>query len=171
MHATFLSKIRLALAVFWLTASPSIAQQQAPFALSIRASHFEIGSEIGNTSFERVKAGSPVQVELSFTNLSNDEIWYVRTNPIRDYAISVADTEGGRVQETAKLQELRSVLAGKTTKVISSSVSASQLKPGETRVEYILLTDFYNMSKPGRYTVQVSKGAVKSNPITIVVTQ
>ena len=43
------------------------------------------------------------------------------------------------------------------------------LEPGETMKDELVISDLYNMSRPGKYSVQVSCRGAKSNTITVTV--
>ena len=63
---------------------------------------------------------------------------------------------------------------GETT-VIVASVATRYLQPGESKKDEIILNKLYDLSKPGKYTVQVLglddvRRTVKSNTITVTIT-
>jgi hypothetical protein len=44
-----------------------------------------------------------------------------------------------------------------------------ELRPGETRKEEVVISDLFDMSRPGKYSVQVTCKGAKSNTITMTV--
>jgi hypothetical protein len=43
------------------------------------------------------------------------------------------------------------------------------LKPGKTRKGSLVISDLYDLTHPGKYSVQVRRATVKSNTITVAV--
>ena len=92
------------------------------------------------------------------------------------YEIEVRNDKGLSAPPSAYLRDLRN-----KTNVSFSSNLAQWLKPGESFVDEILVTKFYDLSQPGKYTISVTrdippaqnlgKGTVRSNTITVTVTK
>ena len=65
---------------------------------------------------------------------------------------------------------------GKSSLVVAYSAWNAHVKPGATFEDHVDLTSIYDLSQPGKYTVQVqrtdavSKTLVKSNTVTVTVT-
>lgn len=142
------------------------ASGQTPFALKLVASN------------ETVKAGSEARIEITFTNTSDRDIHLSRPPgdvPAAElsYSFEVRDEKGELVPET-RYGQLFEEHHGR----IRGSWISRTLKPGESIKETSLINQLYDMSLPGKYTIQVShdmpegsgKGKVKSNTVTIVVT-
>jgi len=88
------------------------------------------------------------------------------------YVIDVRDEEGSPVPETELMRELRDP----NHRGFGSGM-LFQYKPGESWKEELMVTLYYEMSRPGKYTIQVERklpkelgiGTVKSNIITITI--
>lgn len=151
--------------VIWLSATTllmacnSFAQTAADssrpdsFTLAISADH------------RTAKAGAKVVVHIAITNTSDKPI--ALHAEIEDYGFMVdvtavghgtaLDTDRGR--EWKKNGGMRGVTSG----------PGFLLNPGETTNGPLVISDLYDLSRPGKYSVQVSRGAVKSNAITLTV--
>jgi len=132
----------------------------APFALSITGPRAS------------VKSGAEIRVHVTLTNTSDREITIFDTNRDCDYQAEVVDEAGQPAIET----EYRRTLKCEGPSVISRNVLIT-LKPGETREDELVISDLYDMRRPGHYAVHVSRkipkdlgqGTARSNGITIVV--
>ena len=121
-----------------------------------------------------IKKGSEVRVEVTITNNSNRPITLEITSPLCDYEVEVRDGGGNLAPDT----DIK-----KTTDCANRTATGmnviAQLRPHESQKDTIPITLFSDMSKPGKYSVQVTwKGpkeignvAVKSNKITVTVTE
>lgn len=116
-----------------------------------------------------VKAGSPITLYLVVTNTSDHLIQY---DPSLDRLhIELLNHQGGLVPPTERGQKTLAY-RGYENKAFSY-----QIKPdGSVRGAEIPLNTIYDLSRPGEYTIQVSrfddtsKTWVKSNTITLTVT-
>jgi hypothetical protein len=132
-----------------------------PLTISIRA-----GRDIASAS-------STVQLQVTLRNNSNRTITLELTSPLCDYAVEVRDSTGNLAPDTEVKREsdCASHAAGRDIIV--------QLRPHESHKDTIPLSMFSDMSKPGKYSVQVmwkspkefGGGVAKSNTITITVTK
>jgi hypothetical protein len=116
-------------------------------------------------------AGSPVKVTVRLTNTSNHQIngsiEYDVSGVDYGYLYEVRDGKGDLIEQK-KHDWSRSG---------QNSVEVIMLKPGESRDNVTLVSAAYDLSKPGKYTIQISMpvsndpGAalVKSNAITVTV--
>jgi len=115
---------------------------------------------------------SQVEVKLTLTNTSSFQITVRDTNPWCDYALEVHDSRGQSAPETAYKRGLRcdfQVTAGRNLITI--------LKPGQSYHDALSVNEVYDLSRPGKYFVQVLRqipkelggGTIKSNAITIAV--
>jgi hypothetical protein len=145
---------------------------EAPFTLTITAD--PTNAVLDDTSDRAVKAGSSVVIRIRKTNTSDREIvkWPTTGGPFGD-SFEVRDGSG-------KLVGLR-----KSNKVGTLGGGEGRLRgskdmvlpPGESKIDYAQISDWYDMAEPGAYTVQVSQhvssdpasDVVKSNTITITV--
>jgi hypothetical protein len=143
------------LATVGQSAKASQSKSVKPFTLSI-------------SSRPTVALGSPVEVTVRLTNMSNHDI-NGSTGNIRGfsygYDYDVRD-EGSRVVQQKQIDPTH-----------QSSAQIVMLKPGQSRDELTRISEVYDLS-PGKYTIQLSMpvssdpGAdvVKSNKITITIT-
>jgi hypothetical protein len=113
-----------------------------------------------------------VQLQVTLRNNSNRTITLELTSPLCDYAVEVRDSTGNLAPDTEVKREsdCASHAAGRDIIV--------QLRPHESHKDTIPLSMFSDMSKPGKYSVQIMSkppkefgGVVaKSNTITVTVT-
>jgi hypothetical protein len=138
-------------------------------SLTIRASHFLDTFDKVDGSFDRVKSGSPVVIEITHTNVSKQDAVYTWMSRMDNYTILVSRDDRKVVGETEKLRDFKDAIAGKSNKVIRSSIRQTVLKAGEQRHLHLVLTDYYDLSEPGRYRIQILEGLLQSNRITVEV--
>jgi hypothetical protein len=150
--------------VLALLGAASAQSSQLPFSIGISA--------------ERpvVKAGSDVFIQIQMVNTSNHDVDCTRvpTNASdRAYQYDIRDSRGNLAEKMT--------LAPKHPEIKETfSIWPCVLKPGEsTSKDDNLISKLYDLSRPGKYVVQVSRfisgarkeeGVVKSNTITITVT-
>jgi hypothetical protein len=134
-----------------------------------------------------IKVGSEVRLDVTTKNVSNQTIYmFFSTAPGRDPEIHLRDSKGNPVLETPYGQKVHGTDPNR--RPFSGSVFGYQetLKPGETFEEKLNLSEEYDLSKPGEYTIQVRRhdvlseddlksksrtvAFVKSNTITITIT-
>ncbi len=134
----------------------------APFSLAI------------STVQESVPAGSDIKLTIKLTNDTNHDITLIDMDQYCDYTVEVRDSNGQSVPETEKKRKLNC-----TDNPVAGKVITTKLKPGEHH-EYLIFPDvLFDMIRPDKYTVQVSRkipkelgqGQVKSNTIEIAVTE
>jgi hypothetical protein len=120
-----------------------------------------------------VSAGSDVKLKVIFANNTGKDLHYGVGGPGRGgpaFDIDVRDSEGKPVPETAYGLKMH----GKDPHPWAGSVFTVTSGPGKTMEEELILSKEYDLSKPGKYTVQTQggKGATrtaKSSVITITV--
>lgn len=119
-------------------------------------------------------AGAIIKVKAKLTNLTDHVITFFDTNSDCDYLTEVRGDSGNPAPETAYKRQLQcSDKSGDSRNILVS------LKPREAIGEEILVSRLYELRRPGNYTVQVSrrvpkgvgKGPIKSNVVTITVTE
>jgi hypothetical protein len=123
---------------------------------------------------ETVNAGSDVELMIKLTNNTNYDITFVSTNQYCDYAVEVEDGNGQSAPETEQKRKLKCAEHPVAGKVITV-----RLKPGEYHEDLLVLNQLFDMTRPDKYTVQVTreipkelgKGHVKSKRIGITVTE
>jgi len=162
------------------TAGVALAQTvQQPFSLTISAAH------------DTVKAGAPIVIEIRFKNISDHNIRRtVRPEgpthgELLGFPPIARDVEG----KEPPLTKLGRLEFGRQKPgeddfyvyMIESGIGSSWLRPGGVMMPVIKLNELYDLSIPGKYTVQVLHGGydlhgvpddkteVKSNTITVTV--
>ena len=123
-----------------------------------------------------VKPGSDVRIKVDIKNTSTQQIRLFRSkyDDGRPYKIEVSDEEGG----AARLTKFgRKVLKNEGYGTIDFGGGGHiALAPGATLGDDLLISDLFDLTVPGKYTVQLQRldeagTAVKSNTITITVTE
>ena len=122
-----------------------------------------------------VSAGSPVLISLQLTNASKREInpgWIRDVGGVIDTIdeFDVRDSQGRLIPKKTRNPNLP---------LVGSATSLATTKPGATSECIQDLARWFDLSRPGKYVVQASRpingdkkeGTVKSNKITITVTQ
>lgn len=149
-------------------ASPSICGPRRPFSLVLAPPK------------EPLKAGQELPLLVTVTNTSNRDITFARSSNLTPeeghrYQIEVQDAQGHPALPSAHVLALR----GKDTVDVSIHNISRTLARGESFVDQVTVTTFYDLSQPGNYTISVAreipphqslgKGTVESNKITITV--
>jgi dipeptidyl aminopeptidase/acylaminoacyl peptidase/outer membrane biosynthesis protein TonB len=123
-----------------------------------------------STPSDEVQMGADARIVITLSNTSDREILFAHrpgtNNPEFSYRIDVRNAAGREVEETAYAREagLRQQTEGR---------SVDYVQPGMSTVQTAHLGRLVNLSRPGRYTVRVSrvdpgtKAVVKSNEVTL----
>jgi hypothetical protein len=130
---------------------------QAPFTLTI------------SVADAVVKAGTPVQVKVRMTNISDHDVNVSGSydGPVNiSYRYDVRDSAG----RPAKSRQHNNPISGHSR--------IRTLKPGESTEDMTLVTEEFDMANPGVYVIQLSRpatdnpkeGVVKSNKLEVTVT-
>jgi acetyl esterase/lipase len=152
------------------TATPVAAREKAPSNSSANGdSRASFQIELSAPSDE-VQVGGDARIVITLSNRSDHEILFAHrpgtNNPEFSYRIDVRNAAGREVEETAYAREAR---IGQQ----SEGRSVDYVQPGMSSVQTAHLARLVNLSRPGRYTVRVSrvdpatKAVVKSNEITL----
>jgi hypothetical protein len=166
--------IRLSILLYLLAASAAFAlgQAQKPspeFTLAIQAEQ------------SSVKAGQLVVVIVSHMNITGHVINDGRTSNPMEYLTFRISRDGIPVDETAVLKQMHGIGLGPGEVYLTgmTSPSAARLKPGKSSQDTVEVSSYYDMSKPGTYSITVSQETrlgtpeesttVTSNTITITV--
>jgi hypothetical protein len=120
-----------------------------------------------------VRAGSDVKLNIVLANTTGKDLHSGYGGPGRDgpvFDIDIRDSRNVAVPETP----FGLTLHGKNPHPFAGSVFSAPSHPGEPIKEELILSKEYDLSKPGKYTVQVRERhpvfqTVKSNVITITV--
>jgi hypothetical protein len=151
----------LTLIILAVCAASSVHSTAAPFTLTLDAGE------------KAVKAGSELKTYVTLRNSSNRAIYMSVGSSDVDYAIEVRDSQGRLAPDTDFARKLKE-------RAYYSNDTVFTLQPGESLPKTPLVaTKFYDLSRPGKYLIQVSRGVpkeigggtVKSNTITIAVTE
>jgi|GEM_PF-4682059 hypothetical protein len=114
---------------------------------------------------QKAKAGSEILVTVTLTNTSDQTLGFIATPsaPVDGYMIDVRDGNGKEVQETWK---------GKERKVWHASFSRiKKLRPGENWGTVFTVNEFLDLSRPGEYSIQLTREKVVSNQIMVRVVE
>jgi hypothetical protein len=125
------------------------------------------------------KSGSEIRLQIAITNITDSDIAISRaiddtSAEVGGWTIEVWDDTDKAPPETQYQRLLRG--EGLPDEPLEWSVIMGSLSPGETFKDAMIVTKFYDLSKPGKYSIQVqridptSKVAVKSDKITVTVT-
>jgi hypothetical protein len=118
-----------------------------------------------------VNLGSDAKLKVVFTNNTGKNLYFSAGGPGRSgpvFDIDLRDGEGNPVQETA----YGVTMHGKDPRPFSGSVFRATAAPGQTLEETVLLNKEFEITKPGKYTVQVRGKTpngrfVRSNTVAI----
>jgi hypothetical protein len=130
-----------------------------------------------------VARGSAVKVTIILKNTSNQDIVIPRSNA-NDQGefhnkITIRDEEGNLVADKATIAahiDRKKDTQSELTSLTMETVINFTLKPGESLKDGIKLSEIYDISKPGKYSIEVERTddttntVVKSNTITLTVT-
>jgi hypothetical protein len=132
-----------------------------------------------------ISAGSEPKLSIVLKNTSDHEIMLGRSvqpgHGELHHDVEVRDDKGDLAPETEYHRKIKGRLSATPGKAPPPPNVRSDIfipmKPGETRNDDLTISKLYDLSKPGKYTIQVSrfdedtKGVVKSNTITVSVTK
>lgn len=157
-----LLRIALVVTAFWVGRAISA---QTPFAITISPSHDGVTAGDGV-----MKAGSPVFVVVEVKNDSGKTASSSQWDYNEYYTFEVRDATGYPASETESMKRWKDPARRK-----SGHGLISHYKTGESWHERLIVSEFYDMSRPGAYTIQLERqrpeelgqGTVISNTITI----
>jgi hypothetical protein len=142
-----------------------------PFAITIVSSNDALLAGPGVQ-----KAGSPIFLLVTLTNNSTRTVSVPSFD--RDYyTIDVRDEHGKSVPETDEARKTKKAMKAPNARMFRSGVT-EELKPHETSRHTIDVSQYLDVSRPGKYTIQATRqlpeelgpGVVKSNTISLTVT-
>jgi hypothetical protein len=120
-----------------------------------------------------VKAGSEVRLDIVLTNTSDENIvisgWEDQSCEI--YEIEIHDSEGKRLPQRneclpSENPNQTTVCVSASSPVIRTCVPQNQvLKPHGEMKEKILVNELYDLSRPGKYTIQAQRA---NSPRTVI---
>lgn len=150
----------LTLVILTLCATDTVRGNTQPFTLILEAEE------------NPVKAGSEVKVEITLCNSSNRAMHMSYGLSELDYAFEVRDSQDRIPPETEFARKSKG-------RGYFSSDHLFYLQLGESLPKApLVVSKFYDLSRPGKYTIQVSRavpkelggGTIKSKAITITIT-
>jgi hypothetical protein len=130
---------------------------------------------------EPLKAGTELILSVTVTNTSDRNISFITSPGLVPedgflYEIDVRDAQGRSAPPSAYLRNRDPRIS-----IYKGSMTHRTLKPGESFVDEVTVTGFYDLSQPGEYKISVArsmppyqnlgKGRVKSNVITVTLTK
>jgi hypothetical protein len=125
------------------------------------------------------KAGTDLRLLVTVTNTSNREITFITSpGPLPEddsqYELTVRDEHGQPAPPSTYMRT-----RDKRLPIDYGSRVGKTLKPGESFVDTVTITRFFDLSRPGKYTIAVLRqnpprqnlgdGKVKSNSVTVAV--
>lgn len=129
---------------------------------------------------EPIKAGTEVRLLVTVKNTSNRTISFVVSPGLVPedgllYRINARDAKGQQAPPSAAIRNRDKRVSAQ----YFISRTARTLRPGAFFVDQVTITDFYDLSEPGNYTISLAreipvhqklgKGSVKSNDVTVTI--
>jgi hypothetical protein len=161
------SKLLQMLAIAAIVCTAQTVCSQTPLSIKLSPSR-------GDTSVGTgvVTAGSAVAVLVELTNSSDKTVSSMSVDYPQYYSLDIRDEQGFPVPETEFTRELH-----RPGHRAFGGGLLLEYKPGDSWKEQVTITRYYEMGRPGKYTVQLERklpeelgvGTVKSNTITITV--
>jgi len=159
--------VSMTLGALGIALATSIQGQSSPVAQNVQP----MFSITISTPHDVIKAGTNVFVKVALTNTSKHQIRLNSSNGTQEMQdIVIRDDQGN-----SPLSKIgRDIAAGRDWLV--GSEHSFTIEPGKTVTERVGVPSTYDLSQPGKYTMQVqkrdpySKTVVKSNTITLTVT-
>jgi hypothetical protein len=131
--------------------------------------------------YQSLKSGAELRLRITVKNISGRPIAFIRSpGSVPEegfrYAIEVRDDQGRLAPISEYVRELKKKATG-----TFESRYARWLKPGESFEDEVTTTKFYDLTRPGKYAISVSreilpaqelpKGKVTSNSVIVTVIQ
>jgi hypothetical protein len=110
---------------------------------------------------ETVRVGSDLKIKTKLTNTSNRAISFFDTNRECDYPPDVRMEDGRQAPRTSDYSH---VSCGDA----SGRRIAIKLEPGQSTEDELIINQFYDLSRPGKYHIQVTRKLPKETGITDV---
>jgi hypothetical protein len=126
-----------------------------------------------------VQLGTQVRVTITLKNNSDYDIAFDSSSVPGEaefhYSVLLLDDDGKPVPET----KYSRILQGKEHETYTENVLSVTIQPNEEAKDDFVLNKLFDLSKPGKYTLQVArgipetlgKGLVKSNVLSLVITK
>jgi hypothetical protein len=138
-----------------------------PYSLAIRA--------VPNVA----RVGARIEILVTIKNISGHEISNSKHSvSAADYTISIKNSEDETPAEKEALGPVNDLRSGK--RGAWGSYILGTLKPGETCQDGVEITNYYDMSQPGKYTITFSSESwdgskerpeitIRSNTVTVTI--
>lgn len=142
-----ITQLRLVLAavVVAIATAPASPQQNASAPLSLQIA----------PALEQVSAGTEVRISTKLTNNSDKPVAVERTD-VFPYMVMVRRADGNLVPETERGRELRKRQTLRAAcQLPSLRRTAVTLNPGETESGDCAISDWYDLTAPGEYHIQL----------------
>jgi hypothetical protein len=151
--------------------TPSVRAQN-PISIRISPSHDGVSAGTGAE-----KAGSPVYLLVELRNDSGKTLTSSQWDYEEYYTFDVRDAEGKTAPEKDALRWLQERL--KPGARNSGHGIISRIEPGITWKEQLTISDYFDMSRPGTYTIQLERklpdelgtGTIKLDKVTVTVAE
>jgi hypothetical protein len=155
------------LAAFGFLTVPATSGPKQPFSLAIAQPK------------QPVRAGTELRLRITVTNTNDKPISFITSpGPIPDdglrYEVNVTDEQGHQAPASAYLRTRDSRIPTNY-----GSSFARTLRPGESFVDEVTVTAFYDLSRPGEYRIWVARrmpprqalgtGRVRSNVVNVMI--
>lgn len=168
------TKVLLRLTVVILALTVSVLAE-SPLVLTIAASDNPVVEGSGEH-----KPGAPIFLLISLTNRSNSTV-PISSFDSDNYIVSVRDESGNLLPEREEIVKVRRARGDPSNPLHDRPTIkglSGELKAGATAKQSVEISHYYDLSRPGKYIVQVSRrlpeklgrGIVTSNAITVTVT-
>ena len=106
-----------------------------------------------------VVTGSPVELEMTLTNIANRTVGF-DSDGLFPYQIYLRDPVGRAVPDTEAGLQFKEKRRSAAIKIGADYF----LKPGETVVSKCVLNDYYDITRPGTYFIQVEHRGTRDSP-------
>jgi hypothetical protein len=168
MTASYKAVFRLTLLLLFLFIGSGFAQSVAmernrgiPLSISVSTAH------------DVVKAGSDIRIEVTLTNVTTTAIG-IESNALAPYKVLVNASDGSTPAETGHGRKIKEVQQSREKGETISTKIGQSLQPGETKTTELVVTDLYDVSHPGKYSIQVERRwegqKIRSNTLVITIT-
>lgn len=144
---TLATGVLVAVAIF-IVATRGFSAVEPPFALQI--------APVQATAH----MGEEIAVVVTMTNTSIREITFFENNPDCDFDVEVRHADGTPAVATEYKRNVVSRCATTKDKLV-------HLRPSESVKARIVITRLYDMTRPGRYRVQVSRRISAVSPVMV----
>jgi hypothetical protein len=150
--------------LIWLLVILATANNSAAQAglVSSAPTNFTLNISMGHSI---VKVGAKVAIQIALTNTSDKPIGLHAEIEDYGFMVDVKTESDGAAVNTDRGREWKKNNGTRQ----ETSGPMLLLKPGETQRSSLAISDLYDLSRPGKYSVQVCRGTVKSNTMVVTV--